>query len=325
MTLAHPGAEERESRGPSAFGPIGPVAIAAIVGALVLPATIGTIARHARTGLSLAALLWLAGALLASAWILALAPRLAGMLRNRLMSLPGDPPAARRLAEGHRPSLLAALLVALIDVALVEATLRPPIHQAFGRATVPVDTVVASLFFVLFLGLALRLYLAAAPWLEVGARAALDALVPTTASDASARFAAEDERRTRVAPTDVARPIDALAPTELASTRQREALASDPTPTRPAVIWPADLTSPAPRDPDATQAAPTRLAADDPTEPAPRSARRPPTNLQFRSPSRRSADAMLLDILAETMPRPISSSFDPAGSMADSSRPTREI
>lgn len=307
MRLAHPGAADGESRGPSAFGPIGQVVIAAIVGILVLPATIGALARRGG-GLSPAEILWLGGAVLASAWILALAPRLAALLRQHLASLPGASPTARRLSEGSRPFLLAALLVALIDTALVEATLRPPLHQALAA-----DTVVASLFFVLFLGLALRLYLAASPWIEVGARAALDALVPTTVSDAGARFAAVDDRRPRATTTrraESARPIETLPPTELAPTHSRDTSPTDLAPTRAMETSPEASEPRVPRDSGATPAAPTRL---------------PPTNLQFRSSPRRSADAMLLDILAETRPRPMPPPFDPIRTAPDGVDRTSEI
>lgn len=254
----------------SAFGIVGQWATAAAIGAIILPRTLGDPASGGISPNSLGTEIWLVGALLVTLWIALLTPPLSAIVRAALASVPWDTPSSRPHLERFRPGICATVVVAIIDVALGEAVLRPPIRAIVAGSSASVDALVAVTFLVIAVLLFLRLQFTSSPLLEAAAWCALDALVPTTGSGTAPEFAATGEHRTRAAVTSRRSTIEpteyqdathhaAPAPTVLETTRT----AVD---TAETIALPHDGTQPAPKtidDTDATLLGRTELAPSD--------------------------------------------------------------
>lgn len=225
MDSARPDAGDQTRASLSPLTIVGQLVIAGAVGALALPSVVGAPARlETSATISSPTTIWLVGALLIAIWIVALAPRLARIVQRALDAVPTGEPTGRRIAGSFRPVLLSALFVALIDAALLEATLRTPLGLVLGGTGnfLSIDLGVASFFVVLFMCLLAWLYVTASPYIESSVWTVLDSLIPTTGSGSKSAFDAVGEQRTLAALTrrDASAPATAEPPaTALGSTQ----------------------------------------------------------------------------------------------------------
>lgn len=193
-----------EARG-GAMTVVGQLVVVAVLGIVGVPAVLGDAARSGGGSGAppVAGVVWLGVGIALVVWLVVLAPRLARSLRDVLAGTPWSARRTRTVAGGD-PGAVAFVLVALVDVVLIEATLRPPLVVVLGAGASPptVDATVAAVCLLAIFALLVRLYLAARGYVEAGAWYALDALLATSGSvEATSRFYDVDTQVTRAEAT----------------------------------------------------------------------------------------------------------------------------
>lgn len=245
------------------------VAVAGLLGLVALP----TLFRGTSDGgvgslrIPLVADAWLVVGLGLSGWLLALAPSLASTIAHLLERL--DLRQGRVVGQQVAIGSVARLIVAVVDVAIVQAILRRPVVAVLGDAAAPstVDATFAAGTLILLILILIWLHQSARPLIEAVAWQALDAIVPTTGSGQSTAFADDS---------------DTMLATVLAQTQSVDTAVVLTRPTgadEPTLAALDDATRPAPRGPifgwsDATIAAvPSEQTVDE----DPSATRRAPT------------------------------------------------
>ncbi len=164
--------------------------MAALLGLVALPTLFGAGAAGIPSGdrVSVDAMLWLIVGLALSVWLLVLAPGLASVvvLAIARLELRGS------VARVPRPSTgaVARLIVAIVDVALIQAILRQPLVSVLGVVADPttVEATFAAGTLVVLIVTLVWLHQSARPLIEATAWQLLDAVIPTSGSERSRAF-----------------------------------------------------------------------------------------------------------------------------------------
>lgn len=246
------------------------MAVAGLLGLMAVPTLFGG-TNDGRLGgppLPIVAEAWLVAGIGLSIWLLALAPSLASAIAHELARLE----TREAVVKGQRAAIgaVARLIVAVLDVAIIQGILRRPVVWVLGVAATPstIDATFAASTLTLLILILIWLHQSARPLVESVAWQALDAIVPTTGSGQSTSFADD-------ADTVLATIPGQTQSGDTASILARSAGAEAPT----LAALGGDATRPAPRGPgpdsrDSTIAAvpaEETVADDTATRPAPTS------------------------------------------------------
>ncbi len=215
------------------------VLVVALLGLVALPALFsgGRAGPPGGDGVSADAAFWLIVGLALSLWLLALAPGLASAVAVVIGRL--EPRGGVARVQRPATGAIARLLVAVVDVAIVQAMLRQPVVSVLGVVADPttVDVTFATGTLLVLILILVWLHRSARPLIEAAAWQVLDAVLATSGSEQS--NALSDEADTMLATVP--------ARTQIVETRSM--------PTRPAVNAPTatmledDATRPTPRGP----------------------------------------------------------------------------
>jgi hypothetical protein len=189
---------------------------AGLIGVVLLPAVLagGAPPNAGPLGqVPTAAAAWLALAIIVAIWLAVVSVSLARALGRRLGAFQAlvlratHEDLSRKVAS---PFWLSALIVAVIDVALLEAILRRPLVAVFGAFGSPVvaDAVVAAAALVVLLAGLVWLFQTARPLLEAATWFTLDGVLATSGSEAAARRYAGDQLTQAGVTATAARPPD---------------------------------------------------------------------------------------------------------------------
>lgn len=195
---------------PSATSAVVQVVVAGLVGTFALPAVAGG-ATPTGGGPSVAAVAWLAGGLLVSAWLLVMGPGLvAGLahLLDQLIASDGST-VARQTAVRAGTGVAARWIVAVVEVVLIQAVLRRPVVAVAGTLADPstVDAVFAAGTLILLIVILIWLHRSARPLVEAATWQALDALIATSGSERAQAAAEAADTQLATVPAATERPV----------------------------------------------------------------------------------------------------------------------
>ena len=236
----------RSESTPSFAVPVVLYLLVAAIGLYALPTTLAAGARlsSAASLPPIDALLWLVGAGSLAVVGVLLAPALDQALRSAVRRSPWFTLEGQHAVPAATPAWISFPLVVILNLALDEAILRPPLSAILGgsvEATIP-DALIATACFGLLILLLVRLHRMARLWIAAGAWYGLDAIVPTANSEGARRFYDTGQHRTQAVVTQRTKQ-SGLAPT----------IATPDSPLSPTLV--ADQPTLASPRPDATQLA----------------------------------------------------------------------